>query len=278
LADYLAGGTDARGETGPRWDLLEINGVDAQDGPVSRLVGHLVDRGCTVDSRGGMNCWRIELPPTWDEYLGMLSKSHRKQIRCLERQMFQSGRAALRTVRCQNELSHSVDILAYLHQRRRQSLGEPGRFASDRFAAFHRDVMPMMLAAGRLQLHWLEIDGRPVAAEYHLTGEGITYAYQSGIDPEFIECEPGRLITMATLKQAIEQGGRAMDFLRGDEPYKAHFRASPRPGLATRIVPPRAAARWRNGLWLAGRRVKHWIESVSPLPQAGEGNSVGAAR
>ena len=75
--------------------------------------------------------------------------------------------------------------------------------------------------------------------------------------------EPGHLITAATVKRAIEQGGRAVDFLRGDEPYKPHFRAIARPLLALRVVPNRTMPRLRNRLWLAGRSVKHWLNQTS---------------
>jgi hypothetical protein len=34
-----------------------------------------------------------------------------------------------------------------------------------------------------------------------------------------------------------------MDFLRGDEPYKGHFRAAARPSLALRIAANRPLAR-----------------------------------
>ena len=71
----------------------------------------------------------------------------------------------------------------------------------------------------------------------------MTYVYQAGIDPQRLADEPGHLITAATVKRAIEQGGRAVDFLRGDEPYKAHFRALARPLLALRgRTQPHAAA------------------------------------
>ena len=109
---------------------------------------------------------------------------------------------------------------------------------------------------GHLQFHWLELDGRPVALEYHLTGGGVLYAYQAGVDPEAMEFQPGKLLNLATIRRAIEQGYRAFDFLRGDEPYKAHFRAAPRPSLELRIVPNRPSARLRHNLWLAGSRVK----------------------
>ena len=91
----------------------------------------------------------------------------------------------------------------------------------------------------------------------------MTYFYQGGIDPQRLSEKPGHLITAAMVKRAIEQGGRAIDFLRGDEPYKAHFRAVARPLLALHVVPDRTMSRLRNQLWLAGRSVKRWLKQTS---------------
>jgi hypothetical protein len=260
LADYLTGHADTAACNALAWDLMELGGVNAHDRPTGRLVEHLAERGCVVHRRPAFNCWRIELPATWDQYLAMLSKGHRKQLRQFERDLLDSGHAVLHTVQCHSELAHAADLLVALHQRRRRTLGQRGCFASPRFAAFHREVMPRLLTDGRLQLHWLELDGKPAAVEYQLAGEGTVYAYQAGVEPELLDQEPGRLITLATLRRAIRQGDRAFDFLRGDEPYKAHFRAAPRPSLELRIVPNRASARLRHNLWLAGSSVKQWMK------------------
>ena len=258
LADYLLGRRE-NGQRGPRWDLLEIEGVDAEDGAVTQLVRHLTERGCLVHNRSSVNCWRIALPGTWEEYLAMLSRNHRRQMRHAERTMFDSGRAVLHTVQCRDELPQAISLLVDLHQRRRQMLGQPGCFASKRFAAFHQEVMPMLLANGQLRLHWLQLDGRPAAAQYTLSGDGILYVYQAGVDPEMLCHQPGRLINQQMVRRAIEQGYRGIDFLRGDEPYKSHLRALRRPSLALRIIPNRPVARLREKLWLAGRSVKRWV-------------------
>jgi CelD/BcsL family acetyltransferase involved in cellulose biosynthesis len=265
LADFLTGHVPGDSWSDLHWDLLELAGAEAHDPATTRLAEQLAGRGCLVHRRRGPNCWRLNLPAAWTDYLSMLSKGHRKQLRRLQRKVLDTGRAVLHTVDCRDDLPRAAGILVDLHQRRRQALGQPGCFASPRFAAFHRDVMPRLLANGQLQLHWLELDGRPVAAEYHLSAGGIVYAYQAGIEPDSLADEPGRLITMATLRRAIEQGCRAIDFLRGDEPYKAHFRAMPRPSFALRIVPNRTTARLRHRLWLAAGHMKHWIK-----PQQGK--------
>jgi hypothetical protein len=263
IAAYLTG-SDCACAAGHYWDLLEVDGVDADDANVTRLLRHLCERGCSQHENSPVRTWRLALPKTWEEFLGMVSKGHRKKLRRADRDLFATGRVVMRTVENCEQLDPAMDVLIDLHQKRRQMLGEPGCFASSRFTAFHSEVARRLLLAGQLQLQLLEIDGRVAAAEYQLASQGITYVYQSGIDPLRLADEPGHLITAATVKRAIEQGGLAVDFLRGDEPYKAHFRAAGRPLLALRVVPDRTTSRIRNNLWLAGRSVKRWLNRASP--------------
>ena len=123
--------------------------------------------------------------------------------------------------------------------------------------------MPQMLASGQLLLSWVTMDGQPLAAEYHLRGGGVVYAYQSGVDPEALKHSPGQLSNMIAIRRAVAQGYRAFDFLRGDEPYKAHWRAKPRATLEIRVAAPRAAAWLRHGVWLAGAGVKEWLRTFN---------------
>jgi CelD/BcsL family acetyltransferase involved in cellulose biosynthesis len=259
IADYLAAAEPSG--AGPVWDLLELGNVDVEDPAADALIRLLAEHGHPVHRRPAPNCWRLPLPATWEEYLERLSKSHRKQLRRCQRDWFNTGRAVLHTVQRLDELPAATALLIDLHRRRWRSLGQAGCFSSPRFTAFHREVMPALLREGHLQLHWLELDGRPVAAEYHLTGSGVIYAYKAGIAPEALADQPGRLITMAILQRAIRQGYRAVDFLRGDEPYKAHFRAVPRPMCTLRAVANRRYARLRHNLWLAGANATRWLRS-----------------
>ena len=112
-----------------------------------------------------------------------------------------------------------------------RSLGEPGCFASRVFHEFHHEVAGRLLERGQLRVSWMELDGSPAAAEYHVADTKATYAYQGGVDPDRLDEEPGRLSTILCLRAAIEEGHTQIDFLRGDEPYKAHWRATPRSDL-----------------------------------------------
>lgn len=260
LADWLNRSSHRTLRDGDRWDLIELACVDVCEA-MPRLLGEkLTERGAHVQSREADHTWRIELPSTFDEYLNLLSKSHRKQLRQFQRRFFDTNRAVLRTVRELDQLETGWQILTDLHQRRLESLGKPGSFKSEAFRQFHREASECLFSAGLLQLHWLEFEGRAIAAEYHLSGQEILFAYQGGIDPDALEHEPGRLITLATLHRALEAGYRGFDFCRGDEPYKQHWRASARSNCSWRIVANRSSSRLRNHLWTAGQSARQWAK------------------
>ena len=260
LADYLVESALADDSNALRWDLLELTGVDAADGAVAGLVDRLADSGATVHRRPGLNCWRLELPADWNAYVASLGKNLRRDVRRLEKGLLDTDRVVLHSITRLDELPRAMDILVELHQRRREMLGEEGSFASVRFLGFYQHVVPELLRHGQVQFQWLELDGKPVAAEYQLVGHGTLYAYQAGVDPESMKHQPGKLITLAILRQAIERGYRAFDFLRGDEPYKARFGARPRPSVEFRVVPRRTVSQLRHGLWLAQNNVKEWVK------------------
>ncbi len=260
IADWLTQAGRGAGATDDRWDILEMTGVAANEEMPTLLGDRLCDRGAVVHTRQTTRTWRIELPRTFEEYLNLLSKSHRKQLRQFQRRFFETGRAVLRTVELPEHLDQGWHTLADLHQRRLESLGMMGSFKSASFTQFHRAASDALYRSGRLNLHWLEFDGRTLAAEYHLVGDDVMFAYQGGVEPEALEHEPGRLITLATVERAIGAGFRAFDFCRGDEPYKAHWRATPCDNLAWRIVCNRASARLRHSVWIAGQNARKWVK------------------
>ena len=244
------------------WDLIDFGPIHEHDTVTNRLAQQIQLHGATVHQRPSVNCWRLALPNSWEEYLARLSKSHRKQIRQLERRYFDSGVATLRVAQSPAQLEEGLAIFRHLHQKRRRALGERGCFESQCFSSFIDRVSPQLLAAGSLRLAWVEMDGRPAAIEYQLLGSDTVFAYQAGVDPAALEHEPGRLITIATLKQAIAEGRKAMDLLRGDEPYKAHWRAEPNATSELRIVATSGSAQLRHRAWLAGVSVKRLVRGA----------------
>jgi CelD/BcsL family acetyltransferase involved in cellulose biosynthesis len=242
------------------WDRLELSAVDADDMAVGHLVAELEARECLVSRHDGDSCWVVDLPSSWDDYLSSLSKQHRKQLRQSDRRVLQADGTVWHRVETHDDLERGWAILVDLHQRRRRSLGEPGCFASRPFHDFHREVAELLLANGQLRLRWLEVDGAPIVAEYHFAGPQTTFSYQSGVDPQRMVEAPGHLGNLLAIRRAMEEGHTHFDFLRGDEPYKTFWRATPRPTNEFRIVPNRRLARLRGRVLGAVGTVSDWVK------------------
>ncbi|MCE9605815.1 MAG: GNAT family N-acetyltransferase [Planctomycetia bacterium] len=242
-------------ETGEHWDRIELNGAHGDDPMIAALLVEMHRHGTRIERRRGTGPWQLSLPNGYEAYLATLSKSHRKQLRRLARNVLDTDRARWHTVRTTADLEIAWPIFVDLHQRRRQSLGDAGSFRSKRFATFHEEATRRMLACGRLRMHWLELDGKPAAAEYHLVGDDAVYAYQAGLDPDQIGQEPGRLAGIAIIRQAIDDGFATYDLLRGDEPYKAHWRAVPLPTEYVSIIAPR----WSSWMRYIAHRIPRYL-------------------
>jgi len=250
----------------PTWDLLELDGFDQADQTMAHLANALRCRGVGVHWEPGPCCWRIDLPESWEKYLAtQMSRNQRKQLRRLERAWVHSGRVKFHHLEHEHELPDVIRMLVDLHQWRHRALGRPGCFASPRFAAFHLEAIPLLFRAGRLLVTWISLDGQPAAIDYAMLGDDAIYFYQAGLDPAKAEASPGRVMTMLTLQHVIECGYRAFDFLRGDEAYKAHWRAKPRPSAVLRAVAPRIGSRLRHALWALARGGKRSTKRILHL-------------
>lgn len=255
VSDWLTG------QAHDRWDHLEFDCVDQSDAAMSRLASQLADRACPVHRQPGLNCWLLELPESWDAYLGLLSKNRRAQARKAMDRLNDRAHFTCHYVTSAAEFEQGWKTLVDLHQRRWKSLGEPGCFASPRFSAFHHEIAQRLLELGELRLWWLEHDGTPISAEYQFVHQGTLYGYQSGIDSAALALEPGRMTQVASKRWAIERRLQQFDYLRGDESYKKNWRAAPRPTWDLRIAAPRTAAKFAHNVWLAKRNVKSWIKT-----------------
>lgn len=244
-------------KTGAReWDVIEFDGVAQNDPAMNALADWLRSHGHRVYQRSRINGWRLKLPGSWEEYLAKVSKGRRVRIRQIVKRQFETGRAVGRIAQTVEEYERGWAIFCELHQRRRISLGETGCFVSERFAQFHAEASRRFFEQGRLRLHWVELEGIPVAVDYAFLGDETVFCYQSGLHPDFLEEQPGWLDWTDSIRRAIEQGFQGFDFMRGDEPYKSIWRAEPIPLLEIRIVGRHASARIRDQLWNAGKSAK----------------------
>lgn len=218
------------------FDLIELEGVDER-GPADELTNQLDDLFWryqkTIDA-----CWFLKLPPSWDLFLKAASKSLRRKIRKAEKRI-----ASEEVEICSTDeglaFEEAFEHLVNLHQLRFESKGEPGVFADGRFRSFLENAVRELCQTNLAEIVVGYSGGEPFAAQLYLQGESGPQLYQSGLQPERMDLEPGHLMFTHAIKKAIRRGCREFDFLRGDEAYKPFWGAAPRPLLNVRLVSKR---------------------------------------
>lgn len=220
------------------WELLLLDSQDPADQALRRMSDELARLGHPLEQSAGVACWRLPFEEDrkhprgsqayeearFDHYLTQVARGHRHRLRKADRH----GRAQGYTLHLATDaasLAQGFAILVDLHQRRRAHYGQVGMFARRRFLGFHHDATQAMLRDGKLWLAWLQDGPKPIAVYYCLAEQGILHCYQSGLDPDHLDDEPGRILLLRLIRTALRQGFEAIDLLRGNEPYKSHLGA-----------------------------------------------------
>jgi CelD/BcsL family acetyltransferase involved in cellulose biosynthesis len=222
----------------------------------------------------------VRLADSLEKFSATLSAKFRSNLRRNERRLADKN-ATFRTPATEAQLRAEMPVLFDLHQARKNSQGERGRFFDPRWRDTVTQIAVRLLRRGITNLTILRIDGVPAAASFDLRLHGTQYTYQYGMNPELMEFSPGKLLTWRMLQDAVAAGMQTYDFGRGLEEYKLQW------GKERRAVEDLIVARSAPVLeaWMAVQQVhqavlrsrglkKIYLATVGrlkgPRPQLGE--------
>jgi len=159
----------------------------------------------------------IELPAGWDQYLQMLTKKQRHEIRRKLRRLEEAGEIKYRLLDDSPAIEAALELFLDLFNRSR---ADKSAFMSPRMESFFRAFTGKMARAGLLKLGVLELNHQAVAAVLCFDYNSCIYLYNSGYDPDYACLSVGLLSKVLLIKQSIAMGRKRFDFLKGGESYK----------------------------------------------------------
>ena len=191
-----------------------------------------MDAGWTLNLEREDVCPVVTLPVggTLDDHLASLDKKERHEIRRKVRRAEAAGEVSLEA-----SATPLADLEAFidLHQAR---WGDDGLFpptvGGAQSRVFFRRLFELFEPGepgGPLRLSFLTVAGRRIAAGVTFETVDRLFYYNAGVDPAARDLSPGVVMVERYLRSAIDRGLHAMDFLRGDEPYKYEWGAVDEP-------------------------------------------------
>ncbi len=132
---------------------------------------------------------------------------------------------------CANEETFAMLLRRFflLHRARWTARGETGVLAEAKLERFHLEAARAFLERKMLRLYVLYINESIAGAIYTFTHRQRAYCYLAGFDPKYKALSPGTLLIAHTIESALAEGCEAVDFLRGNEPYKYFWGAQDQP-------------------------------------------------
>ena len=206
-------------------DDLRDKGINKLDlrplRPDSTALTHLVTiarkRGYQVLCQPDDVSLELDLPSTWEEYLAILNKKQRHEVRRKLRRLWEAGSVEHRCLEVGGEVGDYLDIFLKLFS---LSRGEKASFMNTRTESFFRSLSKAIAEIGLLRFGILQLDKVPMAMTIGFDYNGSHYLYNSAYDPQFNYLSVGLLCKVLCIKESIEKGRKKWGFLKGGEPYK----------------------------------------------------------
>ncbi len=189
--------------------------------PNSTVLTHLID--IARDLKYEVSCkvedvsLELDLPPSWQEYLGTLTQKQRHEVRRKLRRLWEAGDVNYRVIEDNESASQSIAIFLRLFRESRQ---EKTIFLTPQMESFFTSLMKAMAQAGLLRLGILELNASPAAAVMCFDYNNTVFLYNNGYDPQYSFLSVGLVSKVLCIKDSVERGRSKFDFLKGADEYK----------------------------------------------------------
>jgi len=224
---------DARG----LWDILRLAEIPVESPTTDMLYEIVQDEGKTVEIVGHTCCPVIRLPGSVDKFLGSISRNERYNLRRKSSRLEKLCDAQYIQCSLNGDVQKEMNTFVSLQRLNWKHKGrDDGRFQSNRFLEFHKEVLSLFSERGWARLDFLALDGKKIAGIYGYSYNGTYYFYLPARNPTiFPELSTGILLLFRSVSQAIQDGNREFDLLRDPAPYKLAWANGLRRSLTLRL-------------------------------------------
>jgi len=214
---------DALGALDPRPSSVVWEGIDANDEwPIRTAPGLGGWAGVKLRRDAEMGNPTLRLAGmTFEDWLGRTSGAFRRGLLRDRRNLARAG-GLIRRSHTEDEFERDLETFARLHNARWAPRGGSG-FFDERMMAMLRDVGGRLLAADRVRLYVVELEGSPIAANLCVAAGGAVAGWGTGMDDAYRRFSPARLAILRAVEEAFERGEAVYDFGGGNSAYKDRF-------------------------------------------------------
>lgn len=257
MADYLV---DVCADHQLGWHSIVIDGVVEDDVAMEAFTRRLATQNVQVHCHSKMSTWYCRCDDNWEAFLQQSSRNSRGKKRRILKNLTVIPGLSVEVAQSAEQVDRMLDELIRIHQERWSDAGESGSFIDPDFRDFIHAAADTFFAEQRLWLVAIRLDQSVICSALAFIGnDNRAYGYTTGNDLKHRKLEPGKLLALHMIQQAHERGLAGIDFMRGDEPYKANLNAEAKRLMEVRIASPLVKSRLHHAAWLTQFEVKQFF-------------------
>ena len=204
----------------PAWDARVLYNFQEDSPSLPILQDAAREAGLSFNQEVIQPAPYLSLPESWQGYLDTLKDRYRREI---EKKIISADQYFLPVswyiVTEESDLNPALDDFLELMANHPQKKA----FLTERMIEHFKRVVREGFLAGWVQLAFLQVGDIKAAGYLNFDFNRQIWVYNSGINPLFENLSPGWVLLGKIIQWAIDNRRTALDFMRGDEPYKFQF-------------------------------------------------------
>jgi CelD/BcsL family acetyltransferase involved in cellulose biosynthesis len=205
------------------WDVLELREIPEDSQTIEAVRAACTRLGLRSEIAPDSESPFLPIDSDWETFFATrFGRERRQQMRRKARRLEATAQPTFSVI---NEVEGDATALERLMavQQDDSYRGETRNsiFGSEAKRAFFGALAASFSRRGWLRLGVLELGGRPAAFRFSFEYAGTYYDYYHGFDRGFSAMSPGQALLGHTMQECFRRGLREVDFLRGNEAWKA---------------------------------------------------------
>ena len=202
------------------WQQAELVNIPEWSNTFSQFKKLAITKGWTVSCSVDVVCPQLDLPDSFESYLGQLSGKQRREIRRKLRRLNSEDVSTIFVTESCADTSSVQDFVALMEVSSEAKSDFLSGGMKDRFI----NILKVMQKVGLLQFCFLKLNNKYLATYAYFSMNDTLYLYNSGYNPsEYASLSPGWVLLAKLFEHAINTGHKRFDFMRGNEGYKYKF-------------------------------------------------------
>lgn len=186
----------------------------------------------------------IDLAAGWEGYRDSIPSRKWREIRRRHRRLEEEGQVGYSEHDGRTDLDRLLTAGFAVEGSGWKEVSGSAVRSDPRVEEFYRRVAGWAAECGMLRLHFLRLDGRPIAFDLAFVANGAEWLLKTGFDPSLFAFSPGSLLRAEVLERAFAAGLGRYEFLGAAAPWKLEWTDLTRdvviidgfaPGIAGRI-------------------------------------------